>query len=410
MSNSPNNISLSSSPNFSFHMKKSRTMIFRKQMNKNPNGINSNKYNHYCNPSDLFRDGNHSPHLTIQIKNDKLFIRNIKPSKKVNKSVSNMTQDKNVSQFKGSSLTSIIPLDRTQSQMNTSKPFARTIAIQSLHDSIDDSATEKENFTNFIMTKTVSQCFICNSFLSFFPNKLFSTGQCTHLFCRRCGKNYYEEQIELGKFTLKCPRYLCDKKMDISNIKLLISEAHYQQIEKKQYLILNGAPEKNVYNNYLTNKHFIDVVKKDEKMFEEYIRLKTIFCFSCGYPALFGRNCRDYVKCLNCLQLICKYCCKAYDDDHLNIRSGNYCKVYFRTVKKKKTLSMNKKMLSQLLFILVGVLVLLIGFTKTIVGCIPLIRKCRIISYIVHLIMFCIVFISFWIVFPYYPFLFIFYG
>ena len=42
MSNSPNNISLSSSPNFSFQMKKSRTMIFRKQMNKHPNGYNSN--------------------------------------------------------------------------------------------------------------------------------------------------------------------------------------------------------------------------------------------------------------------------------------------------------------------------------------------------------------------------------
>ena len=127
--------------------------------------------------------------------------------------------------------------------------------------------------------------------------------------------------------------------------------------------------------------------------------MKTIFCFNCGYPALFGRNCRDYVKCLNCLQLICKYCCKAYDDDHLNIRSGNYCKVYFRTIKKKKTSSMSKKIL----------LVVLIGFTKTLVGWIPLLRKFQIISYIVHVIMFCIMSFVFWLIFPYYPFILIFF-
>ena len=317
---------------FSLMSKKCKDMIFRKKINQNR--VNNKKYKNLFNPSE------HSSNISIQIKNDKLYITNIKNKIQEN-NLSNLSQNKSISQFMGSSLSSIIPIDKTQSQINTSKPFfIRTIAIQSLHDSSEDSGNEKDTLTNIIMSKNVSQCFICDSFSSFFPNKLFSTGQCNHLFCKRCGKNYYEEQIELGKFTLKCPRYLCDKKMDIKNIKILISETYYHQIEKKQNLFLNGAPDNNIYNNYLISKHFIDVVKKDEKMFEEYIRMKTIFCFNCGYPALFGRNCRDYVKCLNCLQLICKYCCKAYDDDHLNIRSGNYCKVYFRTIKKKKTYSM----------------------------------------------------------------------
>lgn len=50
MSISPNNKSLGSSPNFSFQLKKSRTMIFRKKINQNR--VNNKKYNNLFNPSD----------------------------------------------------------------------------------------------------------------------------------------------------------------------------------------------------------------------------------------------------------------------------------------------------------------------------------------------------------------------
>ena len=409
MSHSSKKFTKVSQSNLLLQYKKSKTILFKKEATSTIHNIKSTK-KIGSSISDISNKKKLS-HLSISIKNDKLFINPFDNS--FIKNSGTEKHESNQSVFNPNSFISILQKEKpTTTILNTSKTLNRNNQVQSILESSNGTPTVKENLTNFILTNNISQCFICcNFFSNFKKTKLFSAIDCSHYFCKNCGKNYYEEQIELGKYDFKCPQFLCQKKVSVVDIKDLVSEIYFNQIERKNSSCRkeNGI-EREVYNNYLSNKHFIDIVNQDDIFFEEYLKMKTIICSRCGQPALFGRNCRDYVKCLNCLQMICKYCCKDYDDEHLNIRNENHCKVYFRSWKKRPKIQFDKQILAQLLFFIVGAIVVIIGFTKKIVSFYPFFFRKSIMSFFSYLFTLILVIFIFWIIFPIYPLILFFIG
>ena len=294
--------------------------------------------------------------------------------------------------------------------------------------------TQKDNCTNKMIfpfygnIKPLLQCFICGFYKSpyvIIDYELISTKQCFHIICSKCAKNYYEEQIEQGHCSKKCPKYSCNAEFEIEELKQIVSSHHYNSLlTRTKSITIKGKTTSSEEvsnnkitlksNNFLSEKHVIDLVEKEQVIFEEYLRLKSIICFKCQKPALFGKNCRDYVKCLNCELLICKYCSKEYNDDHLNIRSDTYCKVYFRTNKIIKKIPVQKQAQYQLAFFIVGYLFLLVGIPKKLLSVIykensthNIKRKTRdiILYYVLFTILFCVNIIFFVMFTPFYPLL-----
>lgn len=60
---------------------------------------------------------------------------------------------------------------------------------------------------------------------------------------------------------------------------------------------------------------------------------KQTFCYNCSEPALFGKINTNFIRCLNCLKKICRYCLRNYSENHLDFKSTDRCKVF----KKKNT-------------------------------------------------------------------------
>lgn len=218
----------------------------------------------------------------------------------------------------------------------------------------DAEHTRQENEQDFGPNSDSSEfpfriCFICDQF--FLKEKTYTTENCDHSFCRRCGKAFYEEKIEQGEVSFKCPVYKCPDKASNQMIKLLVSEKHFTSIDKKEFVegsdkeTQMNSPnvvsfkQKHSLNNFVsvtkmdsikfyTQKHVIDI-NSNESYFL-FNKAKEFFCVKCSEPALYGKTGKYIVKCLNCYHTICKFCMKNYTSDHFEISSFNYCKVYFR--------------------------------------------------------------------------------
>ena len=259
------------------------------------------------------------------------------------------------------------------------------------------------------------KCFICdNVFLT-----LYSTHLCIHKFCKVCGRNYYEELIELGIFSCKCPKYSCDKYLDMRIIRSLISPSYYKKIKNKKNIFsqLKSSSEKklnqinkieDIYDKCLFNRNIFEFTEKPNDIIKGYLKLKSLVCTKCGKPSLFGRNSNLYVKCLNCSFQLCKYCFKEYNDEHLNQRSQSYCKIFFRNrflIKGKKS-----EIFFHFICFFVGYLVFLTGMNKKICSFFISERKHPFIfSFVFILFYFFIIFFSFFI-FPYYPLIIVMFG
>jgi hypothetical protein len=186
-------------------------------------------------------------------------------------------------------------------------------------------------------------CFICDKL--HLTTTTFTAIGCEHSICQKCGKTYYEDKIEQGDYSLKCPVYRCTYIPDPELVEKLLSGKHYQAYRKhmdeanntdsgafnifKQLKSTNTNTDVKVY----TQKHVFDVNTNDT--FFCYNKARDQFCIKCGEPSLYGRTGKTYVKCLNCYNTICKFCMKFYTYDHFDITSMNYCKVYFRKTLKK---------------------------------------------------------------------------
>ena len=227
-------------------------------------------------------------------------------------------------------------LDLIHNSISNSTNQKSMLLIISKRSSIMSLIPQKEEKVQFENLKSDSSeipfriCFICDQF--FLKDKINYATDCEHSFCRRCGKGFYEEKIEQGDVTFKCPVYKCEKKVSLDIIINLVSEKHFKSIESKEEKMNITKGVNNFIKmdsvKYYTQKHVLDI--NTNETYFIYNKAKENFCIKCSEAALYGKSGKYIVKCLNCYHTICKFCMKSFTADHFEISSFNYCKVYFR--------------------------------------------------------------------------------
>ena len=263
-------------------------------------------------------------------------------------------------------------------------------------------------------------CCICDR--TFASYKLISINCKTHFICKKCFKNYYEERIEEGERNFKCPIYSCNGYWEVNKellntiisptyINLIIknetssnysnelnSDAATLKLQQKYKLNTKSSEKLKLY----THKHVIDI--NSNKNFFMYNKLKIQYCPFCNTQSLFSKTGTHFIKCLNCLNKICKYCFKQFDDLHMNISKVNHCKIYFRqneTKKKKNNFCMF--FLTEIFLIFTSFFLLfssLFLYIKRIVKCVLCLKKDKEICCLLNLIIFFVTFFFFLISFP----------
>ena len=186
-------------------------------------------------------------------------------------------------------------------------------------------------------------CLICEVYFVLHQVIVLS---CDHIFCFNCTKLFLEEKIEEGKKRLLCPLFKCTTMFKEEEIKKFVTEKHFNNYikkidisEEKQNLLLSSDNKSNMYIGKisqtsiedfksLSKKHVLEVTNSINFLY--YSKTKEIFCKNCNEEALFGKNCRNFIKCMNCLHTYCKYCGKNYSNGHFDFTGNNYCKIFYR--------------------------------------------------------------------------------
>ena len=165
----------------------------------------------------------------------------------------------------------------------------------------------------------------------------------------------------------------------------------------------NNLKLANKCKSYYLNKNVFDVVNiQSENLIKNYLELKNIVCKNCKESALFGRTMSTYIICLNCGEKFCKYCFKNYDYNHLNKKSKNYCKIYYRDLYGFKIKNKQKKRYL-IGYIIGGYVILLIGMTKNFTNFIFKKEKCTFLYIIIFILIFFINMFFLILITPYYP-------
>ena len=313
----------------------------------------------------------------------------------------------------------------------------------------------KNSEINKIKDRRISQlfCFICNSN----DGKLYHTKNCNHYFCKECGQNYFEQQVQRVKYTLKCPKYDCNNYLNLNNIKEILTQDTFIKLDTYQKINHNFnkmtsikinekiipelytpklKPRNSIEtitnesckgldclkSNFLKiphnkknkkkcfshkNKHIlkIDNSTKFKRKIEQEKEINNIRCLKCKKPSLFKRDDLSFIRCLNCDNVFCKFCLKKFNN--IYHRRKFFCGHCYLKRKKRKKLNFLSKMKYEILFVFSGFFVIIIGFSKyEIEFIIKKKRKCFIL-YIIYIIFFVIIFSLNFIIgilfFPYFP-------
>ncbi len=155
----------------------------------------------------------------------------------------------------------------------------------------------KENrFKYFLLyrqpSKILKKCFICDSF----DPKLYHTNKCAHLFCNKCGKLYFEHQINNCVYTLKCPKYSCFKHLDINILKQILSKYTYEKLidnmdtnsQTNEHNLVNISQNINSSRERMANKN--SLFSNDNSSFKENKTLIYSFTFQKEYVFNFNKN------------------------------------------------------------------------------------------------------------------------
>ena len=100
------------------------------------------------------------------------------------------------------------------------------IKSKTFNDNKRISDVHKRNSSNILQ----KFCFICYSY----DDKLYHTKNCNHFFCKECGRNYFEQQVQRDKYTLKCPKYDCNNYLNLNNIKEILSQDTFIKLDTYQ--------------------------------------------------------------------------------------------------------------------------------------------------------------------------------
>ena len=300
----------------------------------------------------------------------------------------------------------------------------------------------KEMSYNYIFNQDiVYKCLFCDKISE--NNMYNSLFNCEHFFCKKCGKTFYEEVIEImikrNNFNfIHCPIVNCPKEVSLSLLKLIISDNNYKELikhldknnkenknrnnkkEKKEVNIMstenyekNQKNQKNQKKIFIKNElnseyykysqqNIIDVNSYQKYIY--YIQKSFARCPSCKEYNLYGKIDGNYDKCLKCMKKYCKYCHKEFEDSHLDITKINHCKVFYRTYKSYIQQKIYFKFLFNLILVIGGYLFILTFFIIKIKRALT-IRN--IFKKIIIIILFFILFVIFFpigiIILPYFP-------
>jgi hypothetical protein len=136
---------------------------------------------------------------------------------------------------------------------------------------------------------------------------------------------------------------------------------------KKNFLkIPHHKKNKNKNKNLSEKKRHIFILDNITK-FKNRIQMenekKRRICSKCKKAALFKRDDLNFIRCLNCQNVFCKYCLKKYNNPN-NLNKNFLCINCYRKRKKRIKLSILTKMKYEILLVFGGFFIVIIGFTK----------------------------------------------
>ena len=177
-----------------------------------------------------------------------------------------------------------------------------------------------ENQESSSNNDTFHFCIICSEKKML---ELIYEPDCSHIFCLKCGKLFFEDCIENGASMLQCPKFGCLTKFSENFVSKLVSDKLLKKMETNKSICV---PDFSM--NEFTKQNVLEIAHTD--ILHKVAKIKEYHCFSCGQRALFGKLNRKYAKGLNCGELICKLCGIQFDAEHFRITSFNYCRPAFR--------------------------------------------------------------------------------
>ena len=276
----------------------------------------------------------------------------------------------------------------------------------------------------------IYKCLFCEKISS---NELYnSLFTCPHFFCKECGKNFFEEIINISiklkdkNIKIKCPLVKCKNDISLALLKMILSEKFYNylyeyisknrdinKIEKNNEKIqiynlkTEDIPEKidnqNKKEEIIYNKdNIINITNRDKFIY--YVKKTFILCNNCRQYSLYGNIKGSYDLCLNCLNKYCKFCHKLFENRHFERTNNNHCRVVYRAFKEYTKSQNLRKFIYNLLYMIGGYVFLLTFFLVKIKRLSRITNKIRkAIKAIFFFILF-IVFLPFiLIILPYFP-------
>lgn len=286
-------------------------------------------------------------------------------------------------------------------------------------DKLNKKEEENVEFNDYtsILTENYFQCIFCEKFMKkdHNTNKI----KCSHKFCHKCGKAYYEGKIEEGFYKqFKCCVYDCISRIDVDILYSLLSKPHLEIIKNKPKIKDNIIYSSNIDLQKYFDTNKIPVVKKyslkhiidvnTNQQFFQYNSSKQMACPHCYELALYGQTNQHFVKCFNCFYKLCKHCLLPFEDSHMNYTSDLRCKVYYRRKKtdSKSIFQVIKNVCSWMLLVIAGfVLMSSVGFVYTKNTLLIKNKFKRIVLFAVGLIVSIITMPIFLMSLPYYPIL-----
>ncbi len=209
-------------------------------------------------------------------------------------------------------------------------------------------------------------CFICNICEKYNMKNKIIILPCEHKICNLCFKYYFENKIKKKEFVkANCPFCFCNKEFNIEilkeNINIYLYSFFLKNNEKNNNnndnlnQIENGIVIKN--NKEKNNNEINDLIKKNVQIISYKNNLiplnkkiKKEYCSYCFNKSIFEIPFSNYLKCLNCLKIFCKYCYKEINNNHFEKFSDNYCRMY--SFKNKIYIKKNKKINNQIIIYL----------------------------------------------------------
>lgn len=286
------------------------------------------------------------------------------------------------------------------------------------------------------------KCLFCDKIVNSKNNVYESYFTCRHYFCKKCGKKFYEDLIEImiktnNFYFLHCPIFGCTKEVSLSLLKIIISDKYYNELNKnivKKYntneenneTILNNKNEKKIINimgTEILDKNFIN--KNSEKTLNQespkylqnniidinthkkyiyYIQKNFLRCPSCNEYSLYCKLEGNFDKCLKCMNKYCKFCHKAFDFSHFDVTLNTHCKVFYRTYKDFIQQKFYYKYLMNLLYVIGGYLFVLTFFLLKIKKAFKIRNFClKLLAIIFYFVLFIISLPINLIILPYFP-------